>query len=227
MTNEKRSALVTDLLNLRAIVEQHAGADNIICIYALRPLADLYVSCAQYKAAEPVQREILRLSSLRPGNPILPTVDEARQNLAFTLTQVGKHDEAIELYEVSLALSIEAPLNAVSLDTAAALVQCLQASGRFAEALGITQTIVARVEEFPAGQLTWLMRLSSCYSKQGDYAKAAAVTELTIPLLEATGEVCCIPQLDVLAELYRKAGDSEAYDRVRTCRRFLADKHDF
>ena len=232
MTIEKRSVLLTDLLNLRAIVEQHTGADNITRIYALRPLADLYVSLAQYKDAEPVQRAIFALSSKRPGNPVLPTVDQARKNLASTLKQLGNHDEAILLFEASLAESNAEPLTAAYLETASLLVDCLQAADRFPEAVAIIETILAKMEssatdDSPSGQLGWIVRLSSSFAKQGGYAKAASITERTIPLLEAKAEVCCIPQLDVLAELYLKAGDIEAHDRVRARRRFLADKHDF
>lgn len=227
MTVEKSSAILQDLLHLRAIVEQTLGADNINMIYALRPIADLDVSLGLHEEAEAVQRLILAMATKRPTSPYLPSVDQAGLALAYTLQQLDKHEEAIQLFQAVLATNRDdysEPFLGITL----AMEESLLAAGRFAEAVVIIESVLAGLGDAPnSGQLCWLDRLSGCFSRQGDYAKAAAVMERTIPLLEAKAEVCCIPQLDNLAALYSQAGDSAAHDRVRARRRFLANKHNF
>lgn len=225
MTANKRSVLVNDLNNLRAIVEAQIGADDIKLIYVLRPLAELHASSGAHEEAEHLQRKIYRLCTKFRGNPILPALKDARKALATTLQALKQYDEAIPLFSALVAEDDDE-------SSYGSLVDCLLGAERFVEATAICQSVVTRLEKSTdeksfGAQLSWLMNLSRCYSRQGDFATAAQVTERTIPLMAARAEVMCIPQLDVLAELYRQAGNLAEHDRVRAVRREIADRCDY
>lgn len=225
MTAEKRTVLVNDLNNLRAIVELQLGADDIKLIYVLRPLAELHASSGAHAEALDLQRRIYKLCLKFTGNPILPSVKEARKALASTLQALGQYEEAIALFEV--IVTDDGDQTSIG-----SLVTCLQNVERFQEAVVICETMVARAaqstdEKSFGAQVGWLMSLSRCHTLQGDFATAAQVTERTIPLMAARAEVLCIPQLDVLADLYRQAGNQAEHDRVRALRREIADRCDY
>jgi tetratricopeptide (TPR) repeat protein len=225
MTVEKRSALLSDLLNLRAIVEQQFGAEDIKLIHVLRPLSDLYVSYGQHKEALPLLWDIYRLSQRFPSHVALPRVDQARKVLASTLQSLNCNHQAIDLLQTSLTEEFDESI-------AASLIDSYLAVHRYDAAIQLTESVLIRIAtvqgETAFGlKLTWLARLSRCYAKQGDYATAAKVIERTLPLYEGKPEVVVIPQLEHLADLYRQAGDTENYDRIRARRRFLAEKHDY
>ncbi|CAN5635430.1 hypothetical protein BH10CYA1_BH10CYA1_45530 [soil metagenome] len=225
MTADKRSVLVNDLNNLRAIVESQIGVDDIKLIYVLRPLAELHASSGAHEEAVHLQRKIYKLCLKFRGNPILPALKQARQALASTLQSLKQYDEAITLFQALVAEDGDQ-------SSYGSLVDCLQGVGRFDEAIAICESVVARVEQSTdeksfGAQVSWLISLSRCYSRQGDFATAAQVTERTIPLMAARAEVICIPQLDVLAELYRQAGNQADHDRVRAVRREIADRCDY
>jgi tetratricopeptide (TPR) repeat protein len=223
MTNN-RSVLVSDLKHLRAIVEPQFVGDDIRLIHVLRPLAALYAESGSLDEALEPQRRIYRLSLKFKGNVNLPSIADARKALAATLQGLKQYDEAIPLLQAALSDGDES--------AASALVDCLQNVGRFDEAIVICQSMVVRFEQQTDDKsfgthVGWLMNLSRCYSRQNDYAAAAQVCERTIPLMAARAEVLCIPQLDVLAELYRQAGDTVEHDRVRARRREIADRCDY
>jgi len=225
MTADKRSVIVNDLVNLRAIVELQLGPDDIKLIYVLRPLANLHAASGAHEEAVDLQRKIYKLCLKYRGNPILPALKEARKALAETLRSLQQYDEAIELFEALVAEDGDESSNGL-------LVDCLQNVDRFPEAIAICASQIARFEQSTdeksfGAHLSWLMHLSLCYSRQNDFATAAQVTERTIPLMAARAEVLCIPQLDVLAELYRKAGNMAEHDRVRALRREVADRCDY
>ncbi len=225
MTTDKRSVLVNDLNNLRAIVDLQLGAGDIKLIYVLRPLAELHASSGAHEDAVQLQRQIYQLCLQYRGNPILPALREARKALASTLQALKQYDEAITLFSAEVAEDGDE-------SSYGSLVDCLQGAERFDEAIAICQSVVARLEQSTdvksfGAQVSWLMSLSRCYSRQGDFATAAQVTERTIPLMAARAEVMCIPQLDVLAELYRRAGNLAEQDRVRAVRREIADRCDY
>lgn len=225
MTADKRSVLVNDLNNLRAIVELQLGAEDIKLIYVLRPLAELHASCGAHVEALDLQRRIYNLCLKFRGNPILPAVKEARKALASTLQALKQYDEAITLFEALAAEDGDET-------SVGSLVDCLQNVGRFSEAVAICEAVIARLsqstdEKSFGAQVGWLMSLSRCHSRQGDFATAALITERTIPLMAARAEVFCIPQLDVLADLYRQAGNQSEHDRVRALRREIAVRCDY
>jgi tetratricopeptide (TPR) repeat protein len=225
MTANTRFALVNDINNLRTMVELQLAADDIRAIYFLRPLATLYSQTGALEEAAELQRKIHSLCLKYRGNPLLPTVEEARKALASTLQSLKLYAEAIPLFETLVADDQDEKLYG-------ALVECLQNVGRFSEAIAICESMVARfektdVEKGFGGHVSWLTSLSRCYSRQDDYASAAAVMERTVPVMAARAEVLCIPQLDVLAELYRKAGNEAAHDAVRAKRREIAERCDY
>jgi tetratricopeptide (TPR) repeat protein len=224
MTANNRSVLVSDLIHLRAIVEPHFSGHDIRSIHLLRPLAALYVESGSLDEALELQRRIYSLSLKFSGNVNLPSVADARKALAATLQGLKLYDEAVPLLQSAVG---EGDGSAAS-----ALVVCLQNVGRFDEAIALCQAMVARFEQQSdeksfGTHVSWLMNLSRCYSCQQNYAAAAQVCERTIPLMAARAEVLCIPQLDVLAELYRQAGNTAEYDRVRAKRREIADRCDY
>lgn len=222
MTAQLRAVLVGDLKNLRAIVEPQFGADDIKLIHVLRPLAALLVQDNVLNEAVVLQRRIYDLCLKYKGNPNLPSLREARKALAASLQSLGQYDEAVPLLQSSVTEDGDESANS-------ALVDCLQGLGRFQEAISLCEQKVSQAAQLDAStsgtaQLSWLLNLSRCYTRQDDYAKAAAVIERTIPLMAARAEVLCIPQLDLLAEYYRKAGNQAEHDRVRAKRREIADR---
>ncbi len=207
------------------MLESQFGDGDIRLIHVLRPLAALLVEDGELGDAVELQRRIYAMSLKFWGNPNLPAVDEARKALATSLQSLGRFDEAIPLFQAAVTEDGDETL-------AGALVDCLKNVGRVEEATAICCSMVGRFEQDTTdkgfgGLLTWLMNLSRCYSKRGYYATAAEVMERTIPLMAARAEVMCIPQLDVLSELYRQAGNMVDHDRVRNLRREIADRCDY
>ncbi|MBS2001716.1 MAG: tetratricopeptide repeat protein [Cyanobacteria bacterium SZAS LIN-5] len=222
MTAQFRAVLVGDLKNLRAMVEPQFGADDIRLIHVLRPLAALLVQDNALDEAVVLQRRIYNLCLKFKGNPNLPSLSEARKSLAASLQSLGQYDEALPLLQLCIAEDGDESATST-------LVDCLQGLGRFQEAISLCEQKVSQAAQLDASksgttQLSWLLNLSRCYSRQDDYARAAEVIERTIPLMAARAEVLCIPQLDMLAELYRKAGNLAEHDRVRAKRREIADR---
>ena len=224
MTTEQRHSLRNDLVYLRTLLEKQLGADHLEMIFILRPLAAQYVASSEHAEALPYQQQILRLCREHPDNPLLPTQYEARKAVAQSLQGLKQYREAAALYTVLLSQDDSA-------ETAAALVLCLQGNGNWQEAVRISETFVARFEacgeESFGQQVSWIMRLSECYSKRGNYAKAAEIFERTVPIMAGKHELLCIPQLDFLADLYRKAKDNAAHERVLAKRRDIARRNDY